>query len=100
MRFGILGPLEVADGESSVSLVGAERALLALLRLSANEVVSTDRLIDAPWGEHAPRSGRTAAAEADRSGRQARRAHPNVGYVLIETNVPEFDVEIEIDAPW
>src|SRR5262249_34317020 len=32
------------------------RALLALLLLSANEVVSRDRLVDSLWGERAPES--------------------------------------------
>lgn len=50
MEFRILGPLEVWDGGSEVSLGGPKpRALLAVLLLSANEVVSTDRLIDDVW---------------------------------------------------
>ena len=60
MQFRILGPLEVAQGDSLVSLAGAQRALLALLLLSANEVVSADRLIDELWGEEVPESGRSA----------------------------------------
>jgi predicted ATPase/DNA-binding SARP family transcriptional activator len=60
MQFRILGPLEVADGDRLVSLAGAQRSLLALLLLSANEVVSADRLIDELWGEEVPESGRTA----------------------------------------
>ena len=60
MQFRILGPLEVADGDSLVSLAGAQRALLALLLLSANEVVSADRLLEELWGEHVPESGRAA----------------------------------------
>jgi DNA-binding SARP family transcriptional activator len=61
MEFRILGPLEVADGDVAAPLGGAkQRALLALLLLSANEVVSVDRLIDELWGERAPGSGRTA----------------------------------------
>src|SRR5262245_22928957 len=60
MEFRILGPLEVADGDSLIALPQAQRALLALLVLSANEVVSTDRLIEALWGERSPESGRTA----------------------------------------
>ena len=40
MQFRILGPLEVADGDSLVPLVGAKQlAVLALLLLSANETV-------------------------------------------------------------
>ena len=61
MFFRILGPLEVTDGESVVPIGGAkQRALLALLLLHANEVVSSDRLIDALWGPRSPDSGRTA----------------------------------------
>ena len=60
MQFRILGPLEVADGDCLVSLAAAQRSLLALLLLSANEVVSADRLIEELWGEEAPESGRTA----------------------------------------
>ena len=60
MEFRVLGPLEVADGDSLVPLAGAQRALLALLLLSANEVVSSDRLIEELWGDRSPESGRTA----------------------------------------
>ena len=60
MQFRILGPLEVADGDRLVSLAGAQRALLTLLLLSANEVVSADRLLEELWGEQVPESGRAA----------------------------------------
>src|SRR5581483_286413 len=60
MQFRILGPLEVAEGDCLVSLAGAQRSLLALLLLSANEVVSADRLIEDIWGEELPGSGRAA----------------------------------------
>ncbi|HEY7602878.1 MAG TPA: BTAD domain-containing putative transcriptional regulator, partial [Gaiellaceae bacterium] len=56
MQFRILGPLEVLDGDRPVSLGGTrQRALLALLLTRANEVVSTDRLIDELWGAHPPK---------------------------------------------
>ncbi len=52
----MLGPFEVRlDGGEPVSLGGRrQRALLAVLVLHANEVVSTDRLVDQLWGEHPP----------------------------------------------
>jgi DNA-binding SARP family transcriptional activator len=55
MEFRILGPLEVAEGGVRVEL-GApkQRALLAVLLLHANEVVSRDRLVDELWGEAPP----------------------------------------------
>lgn len=61
LQFRILGPLEVSDGERIFALGGnRQRGLLALLLLSANQVVSADRLIDELWSERPPRSGRGA----------------------------------------
>jgi DNA-binding SARP family transcriptional activator len=61
MEFRILGPLEVLEKGRQVDLGGAkQRALLAVLLLHANEVVSTDRLVDALWEEEAPETGRKA----------------------------------------
>jgi YVTN family beta-propeller protein len=55
MDFGILGSLEVCDRDRTVRLGGdKQRALLAILLLHANEVVSADRLIDDLWGARPP----------------------------------------------
>jgi DNA-binding SARP family transcriptional activator/ABC-type transport system substrate-binding protein len=55
MEFRLLGPVEALRGGTPVALGGAKpRALLALLLLHANEVVSRDRLIDALWGDRPP----------------------------------------------
>src|SRR4051794_31974839 len=55
MTFSLLGPMEVVrDGRVVAVGGGRRRALLAILLLNANEVVSTDRLIDELWGERAP----------------------------------------------
>ena len=55
MDFRLLGPLEVVSDGRPLALGGTkQRAVLALLALHANESVSTDRLIDALWGESAP----------------------------------------------
>lgn len=55
MEFRILGPLEVRDGERTVELGAAkQRALLGVLLLHANELVSTPRLAEELWGEHPP----------------------------------------------
>src|SRR5438128_3443453 len=57
MEFRILGPLEVVDGGRIVPLGGArQRAVLALLLTRANEVVSTDRLVDELWGAQPPKA--------------------------------------------
>ena len=55
MDFRILGPLEVFDDEREVAPRRAkQRALLALLLLHANQVMTSDRLIDALWGAEPP----------------------------------------------
>ena len=52
MEFRILGPLEASEGGAPVVLAGGkQRALLAVLLLHANEVVPTERLIEALWEE-------------------------------------------------
>jgi predicted ATPase/DNA-binding SARP family transcriptional activator len=58
MRFGILGPLEVADDQGRELALGGprQRAVLAILLLHAGEVVSGERLIDYVWGDRAPRT--------------------------------------------
>ena len=61
MEFRILGPLDVIEGERVVDLAGAKhRALLAMLLLHANEVVSATRLIDALWEEEPPETAQKA----------------------------------------
>jgi DNA-binding SARP family transcriptional activator len=55
MLFNILGPLDVVDHESAVPLGGMkQRALLGVLLLHANEVVSVDTLVEALWGSERP----------------------------------------------
>ena len=57
MEFRILGPLEVTDqGREPAIAANKQRALLAILLLHANEVVSSDRLIEELWGERPPAS--------------------------------------------
>jgi len=61
LQFRILGRLEVWRDGAVVDL-GArkQRAVLALLLLNANRVVSTERLIDELWGEQPPETARSA----------------------------------------
>jgi DNA-binding SARP family transcriptional activator/tetratricopeptide (TPR) repeat protein len=55
LEFLLLGPLEVRSGGSPLRLRSAkQRALLAVFLLHANEVVSSDRLIEAVWPEKPP----------------------------------------------
>ena len=55
LEFRVLGPLEVWRDGHEAQLTGArERTLLAVLLVHANEVVSSDRLVDELWGERPP----------------------------------------------
>lgn len=55
MEFRILGPLEAVTEGRVVPLNAAkQRALLAILLLHANELVSSDRLIEDLWGGRPP----------------------------------------------
>jgi DNA-binding SARP family transcriptional activator len=56
MEFRILGPLEViGDDGTSVAVGGSrERGVLALLLLSTNRVVPSERLAADLWGDHPP----------------------------------------------
>jgi DNA-binding SARP family transcriptional activator/streptogramin lyase len=55
MHFRLLGPLEVVEDGRPVAVGGGKRrSLLTVLLLHANEVVSSDRLIDELWGEQPP----------------------------------------------
>src|SRR4051794_6225377 len=59
MEFRLLGPLEIVDRGRPIVVGAAKlRALLAILLLDANEVVSSGRLIDELWGERPPTTAR------------------------------------------
>ena len=60
MDYRILGPLEVSKDDRALALRGArQRELLAVLLLHANEIVSSDRLIDDLWeGDPPPTAGK------------------------------------------
>ena len=56
----VLGPLEVRQQGAPLRLGGAtQRALFALLALRPGEIVSSDALVDALWGEAPPTSARS-----------------------------------------
>src|SRR3954454_8810864 len=90
MEFRILGPLEVVDDGRELALGGAkQRALLALLLLHANSVVSRDRLIDELWDADPPETARTAL-QVHVS--QLRKA---LGRERIVTQAPGYMVRVE-----
>ncbi len=61
MEFRILGPLEARRGSRLLPVRGQkQRALLVILLLNANQVVSSERLVDELWPDEPPESGLTA----------------------------------------
>lgn len=62
MKFRILGPLEVMTGSERLELGGTrQQIVMATLLLSANRVVTTDRLLTAIYGEDLPPTSRSQA---------------------------------------
>jgi predicted ATPase/DNA-binding SARP family transcriptional activator len=93
VEFRILGPLEVVDGRDVV-WPGAPkvRALLGVLLLHSDEVVSTERLIDELWGERPPR---TATKIVQTYVSQLRRS---LGSDAVATRAPGYVLHVDDDA--
>jgi WD40 repeat protein/DNA-binding SARP family transcriptional activator len=80
--FRLLGPLEVSDGTRALSFgEGRQRIVLIFLLLHRNEPITSDRLVDALWGEAPPPTaakvlqnyvGRLRRALDDHEGRRLR----------------------------
>ncbi|MGW0212956.1 BTAD domain-containing putative transcriptional regulator [Micromonospora chokoriensis] len=77
MRFGILGPLRVGGGESTVT-AGRDRIVLAMLLLRAGRLVPVDELVDAVWEERPPV---TARAQLQTCVSRLRRRFAELGLV-------------------
>jgi DNA-binding SARP family transcriptional activator len=91
VEFRILGPLEAVAEGRVVTLGGSrQRTLLALLLVRANQVVSTDRLIDALWGAQPPR---TAANSLQYHISQLRRTLAPAGAIV--TKDPGYVIRLE-----
>ena len=89
-ELGFLGPLEVWRSGRVVPLGGPrQRAVLALLLLEANRVVSLDRLAEEVWGGHPPDGWVTTVQIYVSHLRQALepgRARGATGEVLVARN--------------
>ncbi|MGZ4358312.1 MAG: BTAD domain-containing putative transcriptional regulator [Gaiellaceae bacterium] len=92
IEFRILGPLEILEGREPLPPGGRrQRMVLAMLLLEAGRVVSTDRLIDAIWGEEPPAS---AAASLQNAISQLRKL---LGAEILVTRPPGYLLRIEPD---
>jgi DNA-binding SARP family transcriptional activator len=86
--FRFLGPLEFLDGQQWSSIGAAkQRALLAVLLINANRVVSADQLVAELWGEQPPPSA--AGLLAGYVWRLRRRLGDHDGRTLA-TRVPGY----------
>jgi predicted ATPase/DNA-binding SARP family transcriptional activator len=92
LEFRILGPLEVLrDGVALKIAARRHRALLALLLLNANRVVSPDRLIEELWaGRPPPGAVKTLRAYVS-------RLRSVVGGEVVRSRPPGYVLEIEPD---
>jgi DNA-binding SARP family transcriptional activator len=92
MEFRILGPLEVSEEGRQVGLGGGKQhALLAMLLLHSNEVVSSDRLIDALWDEDPPETAQKALQVYVSGLRKA------LGKERLETRPPGYRLRVAED---
>src|SRR5215212_6376690 len=90
MEFRLLGPFEVVEHDRLLELGGRkQRSLLAVLLLHANEVVSTDRLIDELWAQTPPR---TAAKSIQL---YVWRLRKELGEGRIATRAPGYMLRVE-----
>ena len=91
--FFILGPLEVRF-EGEVVAVGGrrQRALLALLLLRANDVVSVDALVEGLWGESQPKTAAHALQVFVSDLRKALRAVGEDGRIV--TQAPGYRIDV------
>ena len=91
--FSILGPLEVRF-EGDVVAVGGrrQRALLVLLLLRANDVVSVDALVEGLWGESQPKTAAHSLQVFVSDLRKALRAVGEEGRIV--TQSPGYRIEV------
>jgi DNA-binding SARP family transcriptional activator/class 3 adenylate cyclase len=92
----ILGPLEIWVDQTRLTFAGEKRgALLALLLLNANRVLSIEQLIDELWGEEPPGSG-AKAVQVRVSQLRKMFADAGVGQVIV-TRPPGYLIELAPD---
>jgi peptide/nickel transport system substrate-binding protein len=92
VEFLVLGPLEVRIDGRALPLGGPkQRALLALLLLNGDEVVSRDRLIDGVWGERAPESAQRSLDT------YVSRLRTLLGAERIERRPPGYRLRVDPD---
>jgi peptide/nickel transport system substrate-binding protein len=86
----VLGPLEVRVNGAAAALGGPkQRAVLAMLLLHGNEVVSRDRLVNGVWGERPPEAAQRSLDS------YVSRLRAILGADRIERRAPGYVVRLE-----
>src|SRR3954453_17263211 len=95
LEFLVLGPLEVRAAGIPLPLGGPkQRALLALLILNANRVVSRDRLVDELWADSGAADARHALDVQLSRVRRALRDQGD-GETLLVTQAPGYALRLQ-----
>ncbi|ASO18743.1 DNA-binding SARP family transcriptional activator [Actinoalloteichus hoggarensis] len=103
IEFRIMGPLTVLrDGEAMRFDGARERAVLSMLVLEANRIVSVGRLIDAVWAGAPPKSARAQIATCVSRLRRALGGRAADGTTsrgdLITTRNPGYTLDVDPDT--
>src|SRR5215472_2620639 len=89
MEFRLLGPVEVIEHGRPLALGARQRALVAVLLVHANEVVSAERLTDAVWRGDPPVTAPTALQV------HVSRLRKLLGVRRIVTRAPGYQLLVE-----
>ena len=93
MRFGLLGPVVVANEDVNVEVTSTmPRTVLAVLLLNADSVVSIDQLVEVLWGDGAPAS---ATASLHNHVMRLRRLLGDEGGARIRAVAPGYLIHVE-----
>lgn len=97
LRIAVLGPVRVAvDGEPIPIGSPSARAVLMMLVLGVNRVVSMDRIIDGLWGDSPPATARTIVhGYVSRLRRVLDSVDRRHGSARIETHGPGYELRVD-----
>lgn len=98
-RYRILGPVEVEWSGGMIPIAAPRQlAVLAVLLIEANRVVSTERLIGQLWGDRSPASARnTVQSLVLRLRRALARGYGSLGTTTLITRNPGYLIRIRAD---
>jgi DNA-binding SARP family transcriptional activator/tetratricopeptide (TPR) repeat protein len=96
VQFRILGPLEITVDSERIDLGGTrQQIVIATLLLGANLVVTTDRLLEAVYGEDPPPTSRSQAQISISSLRRTFARHGSAA--IIKTHPLGYIIELDGD---